>query len=83
MKDFCTKWPDRWAHIDYSSCCKNHDNDYERIKHIPAGWKRLIERRKADYRLMWCVWDRGLPLMGLVMFIGVRLCGWLFTRRTK
>ena len=82
MKDWCTAWPDRWAHIDYSECCHQHDLDYDAIRNM-TFFKGAFERRKADYRLMRCIKKAGLPWMGLVMFIGVRLVGWIFAHRRK
>jgi len=80
--DWCTAWPDRWAHIDYSECCHQHDIDYSYVCELPF-LKGVWERRKADYRLMRCIQKSGLPWMGIVMFIGVRCCGWLFAYKKE
>jgi hypothetical protein len=87
--DWCTAWPERWGHIDWSPCCKEHDEDYSKIKKL-TGWKNLFKRiwlrRKADYKLGRCVWDKGLPPMGVIMFFGVRLFGWIplyFKKRSE
>ena len=74
--DWCSGWFDRWEGIDFSECCCQHDIDYAWIKILPSTWQRVKERYKADYKLMKCVRDKGLPPMGLIMFVGVRTFGW-------
>ena len=82
--DWCTSWPDRWKHIDYSECCHQHDIDYALIDEMPGNiFEKAKARKKADYRLMSCVRDSGLPLMGLIMMFGVRMFGWLFAYKPK
>jgi hypothetical protein len=49
--DWCTLWPDRFQDIDFSHCCKAHDDEYLRICKL-SFLKRLIARRRADYNLM-------------------------------
>lgn len=68
--DGCSLFPDgsfnntkRWAH-----CCHAHDIDYWQ-----GGTK--AQRLTSDKRLEQCVSDAGLPGLGQLMFLGVRLGG--------
>jgi len=67
--DFCSFWPDRWRTYDYSSCCEIHDADYADPK---------VGRLEADNRLFKCVNKNANIFMATTMWIGVRLCGWMF-----
>ena len=83
-KDWCTSWPDKWKHIDYSECCHQHDIEYALIEKMPGNiLQKAKMRRQADHRLMSCVRSKGLPLMALVMLFGVRSVGWLFAYKPK
>ena len=62
--DGCTFWPDG----DYRSCCVVHDEAYA----SGGGWR---ERLRADYELAKCVKRAGHPVIGPVMFLGVRVFG--------
>jgi hypothetical protein len=68
--DGCSCWPDG----DWVECCVEHDLPY---------WKGGTReaRKDADLRLRECVSEKGHPIIGAVMFLGVRLGGvwWLPT----
>ena len=81
-KDWCTMWPDRWRGVDFSLCCKEHDEDYARIAKIKSFWKRIWQRRKADFKLSGCVKRKfnekdKSSVMPIIMLSGVRLFGWI------
>ena len=67
--DYCSAWPDKWISYDYSTCCKRHDEDYADPK---------VGRLEADNRLFKCVRKHSNLLMAIIMWIGVRCCGWMF-----
>ncbi|MBU2591011.1 MAG: hypothetical protein ABIJ24_05940 [Nitrospinota bacterium] len=68
--DGCSCWPDS----EWIECCVAHDLDY---------WMggTAEERKQSDKRLQECVASKGHPLMGKVMYLGVRPGGvyWLPT----
>ena len=73
IKDWCTKWPEgiyspetgKWETWGY--CCREHDRDYT----------KKIGRLAADNKLFKCVKDSGHPYMAAIMWLGVRVFGWL------
>lgn len=65
MKDYCSLWPDG----NYGSCCKTHDEDYEK----GGTWKH---RMAADAKLRDCVKEKQGFWMAWTMWTGVRLAGW-------
>ena len=75
MKDWCSSWPDKYKDIDYSLCCKKHDEDYEKIRKM-RWWKRPLARFKSNIKLGKCVRSKGLPKMGVTMMVGTQLFGW-------
>ena len=48
--DYCSLWPDKYQDIDFSHCCKQHDDDYAEATKL-SFFKRVWARRKADYKL--------------------------------
>ncbi|CAE7879335.1 unnamed protein product, partial [Symbiodinium necroappetens] len=67
LEDHCTMFPEGdWAH-----CCQLHDIAYD-----ASGTPRL----EADLDLLLCLTDMGRPIVGIIMFLGVVLFGWLFYR---
>ena len=62
----CTLWPEGAWH----DCCVAHDYAY-------ADSRTAKEKIEADYRLWGCVSDRGYPITGFVMFVGVMTLGWI------
>jgi hypothetical protein len=68
--DGCSWWPDR----EWIECCVAHDALY---------WMGGSgeERKRADNALRQCVTDKGYPILGEIMFYGVRAWGvhWLPT----
>lgn len=65
MKNYCTAFPDG----EEGMCCKAHDEAYR------GG---TLDRKEADKALYQCVRDNGEPYKAIVMYVGVRLFGWLF-----
>jgi hypothetical protein len=65
---YCTGAPNLGK--ETQSCCKRHDFDYS-----PES---KVSRRDADILLLLCVAERGMPWRAIVMFILVRLFGWMF-----
>ena len=63
-KDYCTLFPDG----SWGNCCKQHDDDYT------AG--SGIKQKEADERLRYCLEQGGRPVVGFIMFWGLRLFGW-------
>jgi hypothetical protein len=68
----CDFWPEGLFGLDWTRCCDLHDFQYT------AGGN-LLDKFAADAALRACV-DQVLPGMGVVMFVGVSLGGWLFFR---
>jgi len=68
--DGCSCWPDG----DWLACCVKHDLLYWQ------GGSR-VERKAADLALRTCLSEQGHPIVGQVMFLGVRVVGvwWLPT----
>ena len=68
--DGCSCWPD----YEWMDCCVEHDAIYW------MGGSR-DERKKADIALQECVSQKGHPIIGKVMYYGVRVGGvyWLPT----
>jgi len=66
--DGCTGWPD----ASWGACCVTHD-----IRYWCGG--SAEDRRQADSELSACVTGHAGPVMGVVMYFGVRLGGppWL------
>lgn len=86
--DWCTAWPDRWQDVDFSECCKQHDEDYATVLSF-SWWQRPYMRRKFDFKLARCVYgkfyEKGykIPAMPVLMLFGVRTFGWLFAYKEK
>lgn len=59
----------------HNPCCEQHDLDYS----AELG----IDRRIADRDLLLCAVAHNRPWRGIVMFIGVRLFGWIFYKGNK
>ncbi len=68
--DGCSCWPDG----DWLECCVKHD-----LVYWQGGTRE--ERKDADRELGQCVTEKGHPIVGQVMFLGVRMGGvwWLPT----
>ena len=68
--DGCSCWPDG----DWLECCVNHD-----LLYWIGGTRE--ERKDADQELRKCVTEKGHPIVGQVMYLGVRIGGvwWLPT----
>jgi len=68
--DGCSLWPDG----DWLECCVKHD-----LLYWQGGTSK--ERRDADLELRECVTEKGHPIVGQAMFLGVRIGGvwWLPT----
>jgi hypothetical protein len=68
--DGCSCWPDG----DWLECCVNHD-----LLYWIGGTRE--ERKEADQELRKCVTEKGHPIVGQVMYLGVRIGGvwWLPT----
>ncbi len=63
--------------IPWRGCCVEHDKEY---------WEggTWTDRRNADLALAKCVGERGYPIIGWLMYAGVRLGGcplWPFSWR--
>lgn len=70
--DGCTMWPD---HDDFFHCCVAHDWYY---------WNAGLHgktRREVDREMRRCVIASGHPISGRIMYVGVRLFGWLLWNR--
>ena len=67
--DHCTMFPEG----DWSDCCKQHDLDYAK----GSG----VSRKVADLKLKRCIRSGGKPKLAKVVYVGVRLFGWLFYRK--
>ena len=62
--DGCSMFPDgHWV-----DCCYWHDKKY-----YEGGTSK--DRSKADWDMLGCVWDKGHPIVAIVMHLGVRLFG--------
>ena len=68
--DGCSCWPDG----DWLECCVKHD-----LMYWIGGTHE--ERKDADTELRKCITEKGHPVVGQVMFLGVRIGGvwWLPT----
>lgn len=72
--DGCTLFPDGWW---AQPCCWAHDVAY---------WVQDVTRWQADNDLAICVAGTAAvvgPIVGAIMWLGVRLFGWLPWRRTR
>jgi hypothetical protein len=58
---------------NWIACCVGHDYDY-------ADGGSYREKVKADLRLWRCVWKKGHPVIGFIMFLGVSTGGLLCWR---
>ena len=77
FKPPCTLWFNRFpGGLDWSHCCENHDWGYG---HYELDYDRYGYRLMQDEELRDCV-NEVMPGMGTIMFIGVRLFGWLVMR---
>ena len=56
----------------HNSCCEQHDKNY--------AADTQVTRREADRQLRECVIEKGHPVRAWVMWVGVRLFGWIFYR---
>jgi len=68
-KDYCTLFFEKLNDYDISGCCKIHDDDYE---------KQSISRKEADRDLRLCVNTVSKSTVGNIMYLGVRIAGWIF-----
>ena len=68
MADYCTHWFEWIGEVYIGHCCKAHDLAYE------LGNPRL----EADFMLVQCVWDLGLPVIGVLMGLAVMPLGWMY-----
>jgi hypothetical protein len=57
-------------------CCDEHDLAYDE-----GG--TAADRRRADLRLRECAAGHGCPRLAWLMWVAVRLCGWMFWERTE
>lgn len=64
----CTLFPDG----NYGSCCQEHDLAYS---------KRLVSRSEADLKLYECIRERGRPKTAIIVYIAVRVFGWIWWGR--
>jgi hypothetical protein len=63
-------WGDKWsALLPWNEDCIEHDRTY----HV-GGTK--LQKFKADTRLMVKVAEKGYPIIGILMFLGVQLGGY-------
>ena len=70
-KDYCSLWPDGDGEgKEWGSCCKQHDACYS------AGGDSS-SRKECDIALKECLKEQAGPTMAWVMYVGVRLFGWL------
>lgn len=56
----------------HNPCCEQHDIDY--------GRDSVVSRKEADVHLRASVALTRHPVRAWVMFVGVRLLGWIFYR---
>ena len=70
LSDGCSCWPDS----DWVACCVAHDLPYWR-----GGTRE--ERKQADLKFRQCISEKRNPVLGAIMYYGVRLGGvsWLPT----
>ena len=71
-KDWCSVFPDKSLlppRVYIGSACYFHDENYK---------NKNINRLKADNLLFKHVKDLGAPFTACIMWIGVRLFGWLY-----
>jgi hypothetical protein len=68
--DGCSLWVDSWRGVNLYPICFFHD-----LKYWSGRPGEEDERLIADLELMINVMEKGLPIMALVMFVGVRVCG--------
>ena len=68
-KDYCTLFFDKIKDYDISGCCLIHDEDYEDVD---------VTRKESDDHLRQCVNNTTGTKLGTLMFLGVRLFGWIF-----
>lgn len=59
----------------HEACCAQHDQDYAPGSGVP--------RRNADIYLLQCAVANDRPWRGIVMFVAVRMFGWIFYRGGK
>jgi hypothetical protein len=75
--DWCTLFPDRFLWWDWSSCCKEHDEDYFDVSSLP--YDKEFFRQLVDEELKICV-NKILPGLGDIMYLGVRVFGRFFIK---
>ena len=68
-KDWCSYFPDRVFKVNLSMACYEHDMRYA---------DKSKSRWTADLELFNDVKRKGAPITATLMWIGVRLCGWVF-----
>ena len=68
-KDYCTLFFDKIKDYDISGCCMIHDDDYMNAD---------VSRKDADEHLKICVNNTTGTRLGDIMFLGVRIFGWIF-----
>lgn len=68
MPKYCTGA--RGFNHETQSCCERHDADYAQ----GSG----VDRSMADAALLICVTAHGMPWRGMLMFIFLRVFGWIY-----
>ena len=70
MNSFCSFFPRITTAGE--TCCEQHDKNYSRDS--------VVTRKEADQILFLCMQVRH-PYLAPVMYLGVRLFGWIFYKR--
>lgn len=60
----CSCWFDGWFGKDWSSCCQEHDLDYQ--------FQRTVTKQGADTKLRKCLVKKAGKIMAWIMYRGVR-----------
>lgn len=71
--DWCTLFPEYIGSVYIGDACRKHDRRYENTR---------ITRGQADRLLYRDIRRRGLYFTAFIMYIGVRLFGWVFYGNT-
>lgn len=67
-KNHCSCFIDRFKNVDWSDCCKQHDEDYKKLKKDEST-------KRADLRLLSCVKKKACKSLAYVMYAAVRVFG--------
>jgi len=70
--NYCTGWFSRLGCLSWNHCCRQHDDHAGAVDLLE--YDREFFRLMADAELRSCV-NKVLPVMGDVMFLGVRVFG--------